>query len=270
MSSFKSNLPITSREYKLLLKTENFDDREKGTENFRNILQTSVSEIGGNFIKSTEDIKRITWFLDTPDDLLLNLGYILRVRYEVNDPKCYKITLKFRHPDRYISSSVNMNSPENVKSKFEEDILHPFTSKFSQSVSFRKKDMPRFLTIFDILNYFPKINLHGIHSHSPIVVRSDFKAYEITRRIGTVNFGADMHMKCCLNFWYRSKDCTGIPVVSEFSFDYDADEDSGIAESYPENTVRNAYEIYRKMQTKTDWFDPVSKTKTALIGDLKP
>ncbi len=269
MSSLKSNLPITSREYKLLLKTLNFNNRHEGLEIFWTILEPIVNEVGGKCIKYKEDIKRITWFLDTPEDSLLKLGYILRIRDEEDGEKRYKITLKFRHSDRYIASAVDLSCAEKTNRKFEEDILLPFKSKFSQSVSFRKREIPRFITISDLLEFFPKIVLPGVHSRAPLVVRSDFRAYEITHRIGAVDFGGDMQIKCCLNFWYRSDERTGIPVVTEFSFDYDADDESGALEHYPESTVKKAYEFFNKLQTDTVWFDPESRTKTSLIGELK-
>lgn len=225
--------------------------------------------LGGRCDRTREEFKRITWFLDTPDDSLLSLGYILRIREEADEDKRFKITLKFRHADRYIASAVRMDSTEKTRSKFEEDILHPFTCKFSQSVTFRKREHPRMIKVADIIEMFPKINLPGVLPASPLIVRSDFKAYELTNRLCSITFGSGLTIKCCLNFWYRSSDYSGTPVVTEFSFDYDADLDGEIVEHYPEETVRKSYQIFTELQKNTDWFDSDSKTKTAMIGELK-
>jgi len=269
LSVLKSNLPITSREYKLLLKTENFNDRLRGAETFWSVLESAVDELDGQCFRANEDFKRVTWFLDTPEDMLLKLGYILRIRDEKEEEKRFKITMKFRHPDRYIASSIILDCTEKTRSKFEEDILHPFTSKFSQSVTFRKKDMPRIAKVTDILDIFPKLHLSGVHTGSPVVIRSDFKAYEISHRLGTIDFGDEQRIKCCLNFWYKTGDYTGTPVVTEFSFDYDANSEEMLLENYPQNIVQKCYKFYGILQKKTDWFDSNSATKTALISEFK-
>lgn len=269
MPELKSNLPVTSREYKLLLKKANFENRNGGSETFWSIVEDIAGSLGGRCQHTPQDIKRVTWFLDTPDDLLLQRGYILRVREEAEEDKRFKITMKFRHSDRYIASSVRLDSAEKVKSKFEEDILHPFTCKFSQSVTFRKREHPHIQKVADILNIFPEIDISGIHTGFPVVVRSDFKAYELTHRLGTITFGSGLTIKCCLNFWYRAADYSGTPVVAEFSFDYDADLNGEIVEHYPEETVRKSYHVFTELQKKTDWFDSDSKTKTAMIAELK-
>lgn len=269
MPELKSNLPVTSREYKLLLKNQNFENRKSGASAFWNIVEDVAGRNGGRCRETEDDIKRVTWFLDTPDDLLLSRGYILRIREEAEEDKRFKVTLKFRHADRYIASAVRLDSVEKSRTKFEEDILQPFSSKFSQSVTFRKRDHPQINKITDILELFPKLKLDGIHSSLPLVVRSDFKAYEIAHRLGTITFGTGLTIKCCLNFWFKSPDYSGLPVVTEFSFDYDAELDGEIVENYPEETVRNAYHVFTELQKNTDWFDPTSRTKTAMISDLR-
>lgn len=162
-----------------------------------------------------------------------------------------------------------MECSEKIKSKFEEDILHPFTSKYSQSVTYRKREMPHFLKVMDILTFFPKIHLNGLFTGTPMVIRSDFKAYEISHRLGTIDFGDNLIIKCCLNFWYKTGEYSGTPVVTEFSFDYDANTEERLLEHYPQNIVLKCYMFYSMLQKKTDWFDSNSATKTALISELK-
>ncbi len=67
-----------------------------------------------------------------------------------------------------------------------------------------------------------------------------------------------------------SREYNKIPLISEFSFDYDqpfvdATEERDI-ESFPLSTVTNADLFYRKLQKKSSWFpkrNVFSKTKYA-------
>jgi uncharacterized protein YjbK len=66
---------------------------------------------------------RRTWYLDTPGLDLQRHHYALRVREEEDEgKKRFKVTLKYRAPDRYLSASQDLSSTEKAKHKFEEDI----------------------------------------------------------------------------------------------------------------------------------------------------
>lgn len=85
-----------------------------------------------------------TYYLDTVSQELRHNGFIVRVREEEKKGKKeYKLTLKYRSSDRYLAASQDLSVAEldilalkkTPKEKFEEDILPPFSSKFSRSIS---------------------------------------------------------------------------------------------------------------------------------------
>ena len=102
-----TNRPITSREYKLMLNTERFRDRQAGAGLFWKLLAFLVENQGNEVIPDAGDPdkdaekQRTTWFLDTPGFELQRANVILRVREEPEAKKPFKVTLKFRAPDRY-------------------------------------------------------------------------------------------------------------------------------------------------------------------------
>ena len=71
-------------------------------------------------------------------------NFVLRLREELDDndqiDKC-KLTLKYRSADRYHVAHQNLTVAHKNSDdpKFEEDIVPPFNSKFSYSVSFKSK-----------------------------------------------------------------------------------------------------------------------------------
>jgi hypothetical protein len=70
----------------------------------------------------------------------------------------YDITLKCRHPDRYISASYDLSHPADYHRlkfkgfKFEEDITTPFYSKFSSQAKFGDHKKPELKTFQDIVS----------------------------------------------------------------------------------------------------------------------
>jgi len=126
-----SNLPVTSREYKLMLNTDRFRDRDEGSEQFLNLIDFLIRQQGGTVIeRQNNEEHRRTSYLDTPQFALRQSGLALRLREEA---KGFQINLKYRSPDRYMSAAQNVSSSKPGKIKFEEDILPPFVSKFSHS-----------------------------------------------------------------------------------------------------------------------------------------
>ena len=84
---------------------------------------------------------RRTYYLDTPNFRLKSKNFFLRVREDIDSNK-YDITLKCRHPDRYISASYDLSSSMKKSTiKFEEDIIAPHISKFSISINYEENHL---------------------------------------------------------------------------------------------------------------------------------
>ena len=185
----QENQPVTSREYKLALNVDRFADRVEGAKRFWKLLAFLAPQAGFVvYCEQDEEIRRETWYLETPGFELQRHGFNLRVRSELDeDGKAgYKITLKYRNADRYISASQDVSCPKAKKKdfKFEEDILPPFTSKFSHSVSLETNELPPLTTVSDAAQLFPGLGALGIPPTTLLVKANDFTAHEVVRWIG--------------------------------------------------------------------------------------
>ena len=94
---------LDSREFKLILKPNIFQDLNKGIKKVQKIIGKEVEMLNGKF-KPDSDLEqkfRRTYYLDTLNFRLKSKNFFLTVREDI-DSKKYDITLKCRHPDRYI------------------------------------------------------------------------------------------------------------------------------------------------------------------------
>src|SRR6201988_1535974 len=98
-----SNLPVTSREYKVMLNSDRFQDRNKGAERFLSLIDFLVRKQGGAIVeKQNKEERRQTSYLDTPQFALRQSGFALRLREEAN---AFQLNLKYRGADRYLSAA---------------------------------------------------------------------------------------------------------------------------------------------------------------------
>lgn len=284
-----NNLPVTSREYKLMLKMERFADMENGLKEFWNLALFILKDrLKGEIIeeqyfnaKEKEEKRqknkkeRQTWYLDTEDFNLKSQGYILRVRKEEGK---YKVSIKYRGDDRYFSACQPFPEKgtisEKAEFKFEEDILPFLKNKYSKSISITAKKLdPELTKIGDLWEWFPfldqgfekdlKFKIMDLPKDMPLKIVNSFTAYEVVYWLGIVKFGKE-EVKCCASFWYLEKDF-GSPVVGEFSFDYDMDEKSienNALESYSASTIVKANAFFEILQKQKGRIDSTGTTKT--------
>src|SRR5215467_178045 len=105
----RSNRPINSREFKLMLKTSEFADRKLGIKSVSEILCSQMEHQNGKFKEDIQEKKRRTWYLDTESyDLNMN-KFLFRIRKEEETSE-YNVTLKCRHPDRYMSAQHDLSN----------------------------------------------------------------------------------------------------------------------------------------------------------------
>jgi len=287
-----TNRPITSREYKLLLNTERFRDRVAGAKLFWRMLAFLVENQGNEVIPDAADpdkdteLRRTTWYLDTPGYELQRANVTLRVRDEAGEKKPFKVTLKYRMPDRYTAAGNNpVPDPAKVKKpdiKFEEDVTPPFASKFSYSASFRTEELPRIETLEDVVKIFPGLEPHGIPGVTPIQVVNGFRAHEVMHYIGKLKLDKmpatraiglpDFVVKVALSHWYLQENQDDYPLVTEFSFGFDATEGDGgdgdRLEKFPPTVVAGANRLFRDVQNQAGWLAPFGLTKTAYLFEV--
>jgi uncharacterized protein YjbK len=263
-----SNRPVTSREYKLMLNMDRFKDREQASQEFLSLLEFLVEKEGGTIVeKQNEEERRYISYLDTPEGALHQQGFALRLREEDDDDeKEFQINLKYRASDRYISAAQDLSSPQEGKTKFEEDILPPFISKFSHSTSIETDADPELGSMQKVMVLFPGLKELNIDENTAVKAVNDFKALEVARNLCKLEFGEEPIIKASLSFWYLTGEEDEWPLVGEFSFDYDvldneADEDE--LEMYPPQVVEGTNRLFNALQKQEGWISFSTTTKTA-------
>jgi hypothetical protein len=263
----KSNRPVTSREYKLMLNMDRFKDREQASQEFLSLLDFLVKKERGSVVEEqNEEEKRQTSYLDTPERALHQQEFALRLREEDDGEEGFQINLKYRASDRYISAAQDLSSPQDGKTKFEEDILPPFVSKFSHSTSIETDEEPELDTMNKVMDHFPSLRELDIDENTPVETVNDFKVLEVDRKLCKLKFDDAPIIKASLSFWYLTEEEDEWPLVGEFSFDYDivdngADEDE--LEMYPRQVVEGANRLFNALQKQEGWLNFSTTTKTA-------
>ena len=262
------NRPVTSREYKLMLNVERFKNREEGSRAFSHLIKFLIEKEGGKIIEEQDKKEtRQTSYLDTTELALRQHGFTLRLREEADG--C-QVTLKYRSPDRYLAAAQDVSSPLADETKFEEDILPPFVSKFSHSTSVRKVSPADLTDMQQITKLFPSLEKLEL-GNAVIKPVGNFKAAEVVRKLCKFQFNDTSTIKACLSFWYLTKEEDDWPLVAEFSFDYDAP-DKELAgdtmEMYPNRMVEGANGLFSALQSQSGWVNFNATTKTAFAFEV--
>ena len=266
--------PIRSREYKLMLAAGRFAGDEAGVSEVAGALWRSLAGIivpTAVAVSGTDTIERKTRrvrFLDTADHWLRRNDYVVRERIDQADG-ARQVTLKFRHPDRFISQDRDMKPADRFAEdmKFEEDIKPRFQSlySFSSSVVLDSEDVIE--TLKDVAKLFP--GLSGAVAEMPktaaLTTVGGFTAYE--RVIKGTSFqirrDPEVFAECCLTLWYE-QEAAPEPILAEFSFDYENADGE-----YTAVMARRAYDAFIAIQEGLDdWLDVESQTKTAYVYGL--
>jgi hypothetical protein len=263
----------------------------KGIKEISSLVGSIVEKQGGKF-KTPDKFKeeeRTTWFLDTNAyELYRDKKFLLRIR-KAKESGLYEVTLKCRHPDRYVCALYDLSVAEDIEAKFKDDFKTKFeedivtskmtdgsatsVSKFSLSASFEDKEKPNFGKIKDLISFFPDLELEGISSNEPLTRVNNFEAVEISSKIGTITFsGDDTEIEPELNLWYSTTEEK--PLIVEFTFkckaakqDNDKDKDKGVLlEKYSKKLVLGASHLYESLQKDDNILDlDTTKTKTDYV-----
>jgi hypothetical protein len=263
---------VISREYKLVLKSENFNGSEydvigKATTfwaGFTNITKPIIKTFIGDF--NAVSTKREIRFYDTKDFILNNNSYIFRERRDLLDDQ-KEVTLKFRHPDRYVSQDRDMLSRKigNGETKFEEDIKAPFLKLYSFSSTQQIEDGQEYKNVKQVFKLYPglKSRLRKNAEDEKMILVNDLVIREVVITGSEMMLCNDPLVKaeCALIVWYDSKLPSGNPLIVEFSFRY-----GNKKEKYDGRTALNGYEIFMAIQEKMKtWIEEKDKTKTGFI-----
>jgi len=263
--------PIRSREYKLMLAAARFTGEEDSLSDAASILWRNLAGIivpTAVSVSGTDNIQRKTRtvrFLDTADHWLRRNDYVVRERIDQADG-VRELTLKFRHPDRFISQDRDMKPADRFAEdmKFEEDIKPRFQSlfSFSSSVALDSEDVIE--TLKDVAKLFPGLAqaVVDMPKTEALTAVGGFTAYE--RIIKGTRFqirrDPEVFAECCLTLWY-DHEAAPQPILAEFSFNYENADGE-----YTAVMARRAHDAFIAIQDGLgDWIDVESQTKTAYV-----
>jgi hypothetical protein len=230
----------------------------------------SQAQIQGGDIKEDVKVEECkVWYLDTKQhELNRNQNFFLRIR-EIRNR--YEITLKCRHPDRYISASYDLSHPAGGTRlkfkgyKFEEDITMPFHSKYSSQAKFEGHRTVKLNTIQDIYDLYPNLTNLRIPPEEKLKKVNKFVANEISYKLGEIVFSDGNKVVSEMSMWYLP-DKDKSPAIVELDFDCNAlekpESNQAFLEEYPLSVIRNVNVLYSSLQGESIVDLAISKTKT--------
>jgi hypothetical protein len=262
---------VVSREYKVMLQAARFGGTQKQLlvaagqlwDELAGAVDPFVVGVDGEL--DTVSKQRQVTFLDTRAQHLWAAGYIFRVRGTVEGGRP-EVTLKFRHPDRWVAEARQMKSRQiRATVKFEEDIKPPFISLYGFSTRGRigRKNVPTTLDAVSAL--FPDLQkrLGRVDGSLSLRAVNGFAARElvVTGPILTIGAKPRVEAECALIVWHDQRSRANHPMAVEFSYRYGSP-----GGRYSGKVARRAFNIFEMLQRDlTDWVDPNSTTKTALV-----
>jgi hypothetical protein len=265
-----ARLDVRSREYKVMLLPEPFagDERKlreaalRFWNDVKGVLEPLDIPTEGTFdeVKARRRIR----FLDSVEHALNGQRYIFRERVDVESEE-REVTLKFRHPDRYVASDRDMAAGQEgrAETKFEEDVKPPFVSVFSYSTTVEVDGDADVSRLDDVLRMFPGLERE---LRDP----EDFELADVgsaARELVLVGAGVllgkrDAEAECAMVFWHDDDiGDESVPKCVEFSFKYGDDE-----EDYRGSVARDAHDVLHALSDQLpQWVHPNPVTKTALV-----
>lgn len=249
--------PVQAREYKLILATDRFADRDAGASAFQTLILELAKSHGGRVKKKqdSEEVRR-TWYLDTSGFDLRRNEFALRIRREGG--KIHKTTLKCRSADRYLAAAHDLGASGKAELKFEEDILPPFQSRFANSADLESKAGPYLPDVAALAKIFPGISRLQIPGKAPLEVVNNLHFHEIFRKLCQIDFGKGPPLRAGASFWYLTEEADGWPVIAEFSFDLEA----AAPDDFPPKVLAGINGWFRALQGLPGWFNLDATTKT--------
>ncbi|RCJ37910.1 hypothetical protein A6770_14060 [Nostoc minutum NIES-26] len=257
-----------------MLRKDLFGDNKqellKASKEFWHTFSQAIAHISIDVNGELNEIadQRIIRFYDTDDYLLYRNSYILRERQDVNNDE-KEVTLKFRHPDRYISQDRDMKvvDIDRGETKFEEDIKTPFGVLYSFSSTQKLLTNEKLDEIQDAAQLYPDLvdKISTLKGEDKIrTIGIDIREIVVKGARFQIRNNPQIYSKCALIVWYENNQKQEKPLAVEFSFKY-GDEN----EEYTRKMAQRAYDVFQILQEKLiDWVDLNSDTKTAYIYKL--
>jgi hypothetical protein len=219
---------LDSREIKVLLRPDAFEDADDFFEKSLNLIRNLAAEKKVRFHEPVEakvKTREIRYF-DTEDFALRAKGWTLRQRLKTRGERRAdhaELAIKFRSSDRgaVMNADISVDPKYTSKDEFEEDI-HPVEVDGPWRSSYARRSKIENLPVFespsiaDVASIFPSLAEHGLDSELQLVsVGGPF--IEKRMQPGYLDFGgavlADVEIT-----WLEN--AAGEAIVGEISYDY--------------------------------------------------
>lgn len=266
---------VESREYKILLKAENFTSIEAGCKQFWRILEKVAGELKIE-VKGKKKFlpEREISFLDTAKFDFYKKGFILRLRGadlgpvgRAVDGDRSELTLKFRAPDLESVSvaPVKPNSDYESEISCEEDVVVKFgkpSVMYSCSGKINGYTGVPDITA-DVNKYFSDFPVVGIAGKAKIMKVNNIVIQEKRVQSGSLFFG-EKKTKTLFSIWYKKGQTK--PFAAEFSFKIKLEGKNAA------KTVRNIDQVenfFVELAKNSVALSESKQTKTGMVYQLK-
>ena len=265
------NRKIGSREYKIMLDSEMFsyhgEQLLKCVRRFWSDVGSLVGSMGIPFDGVPENLlsQRLIKIYDTTEHRLHQNAYLFRERTDKLSGN-REVTLKHRHPDRYLTQDRDMsvNDSKESQTKFEQDIKAPYLTLFSYSSKQPIANGKNLNKMNDPGRLFPGLttSLDDYHGNEKLVVVNNFTTCEVVLGSAHLLLGKEHNVlaECALIFWYNMAVDTQSPTLVEFSYRY-----KNKKERYSGYVSQQAYLIFQELQKLDIWIDSSNLSKTEYV-----
>lgn len=266
------------REFKILLKAEDFDpnDLEAEIHDYWKLARRVAGQLLINVRRSkreTEPQYRDVSFLDTPKFDLYRKGYMLRVRrpYEGAEPgKSFELTLKFRGPDVARAEGIDLSAGEGYsgRTKFKEELLlvsaqlGGMRSIFSHTCQIKGVTRPIGRSLGDFTKIFPHLGTLGLRAGTTIAPAAPTAVQEVLYELGELGFRGAKTAKVNMAVWRNPT--TKKILIGEFAYETHF---RHYGRLHPAPKLRSE-RLYRILQRETGAWVELANTKTSLYYGL--
>ncbi len=264
---------ITAREFKLLLKPDQFQTKRSVLE-FNNQLAKIADGLGAEyegFDRVDSELREVRFF-DTPDAVFRKNHIILRLRRDRSSgwpDETWEVTFKRRSPDFRESADFDVTSSMQdltVKMKFKEEIIRGDAPKTIKSI-FSNNYIAYYpvvnfeLPMSRIIELFPGLKALDLDPAQHVKAVNNARVLEIGARLGIFTFGKNAVAHADLAVWTRPATDKMDVLVAEFGWSYHMRGEAGKEQKAHEAADTFFKEIQAPLEAQL--FD--GTTKTALI-----
>ena len=260
---------LGSRRYKLSLQATAFAGDEQATrravDRFWASVQSVLDGLGVETERLLDEVKRRrrVFFLDTAEHGFNSQCYLIRECVDETSGD-RRLTLKFRHPDRYVTQDRDMTAwVAHEPGRLEEIVSPPYDSVFTHSTTIGIGPTTEVRRVEQLLALFPGLarDLRGTDDDDEVSVVRHYSVREMVLGGGSLVLRPHRTpVPCELMMWHATDDPTQ-PVCIEFSYAYGDDD-----EDYRGRVALEALDALRALHDGLpEWVDPDPQAKSTLV-----